>query len=109
MDILLIEMEILNIVNHLIQPGADGEAAPIRHIPEKNVKIGNPIPEARLKIAVTHGQFVKIAEHGHIQLFFCMHVKPSFQSGSGYRRLEDFLFWELSGSSGFRLVSRAFL
>ena len=67
-------MQILDIVDKLSQTRTNSKAAFVRHIPEKDVKIRDSILIVRLKITIAHRQFIKIAEHGHIQLFFCIHL-----------------------------------
>ena len=73
MKIFLTEMQLLNIVDQLLQPRADGKASLVRHVPEKDVKISDPVLQSRLKIPIAHGQLIEVAEHGHIQLFFRFH------------------------------------
>ena len=70
------KMQRLDVVNHLLQTGADGEAALIRHIPEKHIEIGNAILITCLKITVAHGQLIEVAEHGHVQPLFVIHITP---------------------------------
>ena len=59
-------MQVLKIVDQLIQSRADGKAALVRNVPKKHIKIRDAVLIARLKIAVAHGQLIKIAEHGHV-------------------------------------------
>ena len=70
-------MEVLNIVDQLAQTRADGEAALVRHVPEKHIKIGDMVLITRLEVAIAHGQLIKIAEHGHIQFLFRIHCHTS--------------------------------
>ena len=71
-------MQILNIGDDPLQTGADGIAAVIRDLPEKDIEIGDPILKPRFKIAVAHGQLIKVAEHRHIELICDIHrVSPS--------------------------------
>ena len=76
LDILLGKVEILNIVDKLLQTRGDSKAAAIRHAPEEHVKIGNAVLIAVFEIPIAHGQLVKIAEHGHVQLFLSFHFIP---------------------------------
>ena len=82
-DILSAEVQVLDIVDQLGQSRADGEAALVGHIPEKHIKIGNTILISRLKITISHGQLIKIAEHGHVQFLFCFHLTPQNKSKVG--------------------------
>ena len=69
-EVFLGKMQVLHIVDDLIQPGADGEAAAVRHLAEKHVEIRDPIALSAPEIAVAHGQLIKIAEHGQVGLGF---------------------------------------
>ena len=40
--------------------------------------MANPVLKARLKVAAAHGQFIEVAEHGHIQLLIRKHFKRLF-------------------------------
>ena len=75
-DILLGKVQVFDVVDELLQPRGDGEATAVRHLPEEDVKVDDTVLVAGLKIPVAHGQFVEIAEHGHVQLFLCFH--PSY-------------------------------
>ena len=79
-NILFAEMQVFNIGNDPVQARTDGVAAVIRDLPEKDVKVGNPVLKARLKIAVAHGQLIKVAEHGHIELIRHIHCRSPFSS-----------------------------
>ena len=75
-DVLLREVQVLDVVDELLQSRRDGEAAAVRHLPEKYVEIHDAILVAGLEIPVAHGQLVEIAKHSHVQLFLCFH--PSY-------------------------------
>ena len=62
-----VKMQILNIGDDPLQTGADGKAAVIGDLAEKDVEIGDLILHALIEIAVAHGELIKVAEHGHIQ------------------------------------------
>jgi len=79
LDVLLGEVEILNIVNELLQSRHDGKAALIRYRAEKHIEIGDTILVAVFEITVAHGQLIKIAEHGHVQLFLSFHFIPQYR------------------------------
>ena len=75
-DVLLREVQVLDVVDELLQSRRDGEAAAVRHLPEKYIEIHDAILVAGLEIPVAHGQLVEIAKHSHVQLFLCFH--PSY-------------------------------
>ena len=79
-NILFGEMQILDIGDHLLQPGGDGKTAPVRDLSEENVKIGDLVRFAQHVIAVGHRQLVKIAEHGVVLIF---HKRLLFVSRRG--------------------------
>ena len=76
-NVVLVKMELLDIPHRLLQTGRNGEAAVVRHRPEKHVKVGDPILIAALEITVSHRQLIKIAEHGQIRLFVRVHKRTS--------------------------------
>ena len=75
LDVLLGEAEVLHIVDELVQPRADGKSAVVRHVPEKDVKIGDAVLIPGLQIAVPHGQLVEVTEKAQVQLFL-FHKTP---------------------------------
>ena len=72
-DVLLVEVQILDIVDQLVKTGGNGVPASVRHRAEINVEIGNAILEPCFQVTVAHGQLVKVAEHGHIELLIGFH------------------------------------
>ena len=60
-DVLFGKMQIVNVVDYLIKPGADCKAAVIRHTAEEYVEIGDAVGKAVFEIAAAHGKLVKIA------------------------------------------------
>ena len=77
-NVLLRKMQILNIGDDPLQTCADGVTAMVRNIAEKDIEIGDPILQPRFQITISHGQFVKVAEHRHIELICDIHrVSPS--------------------------------
>ena len=66
-DVAVIEVKVLDVVDDLFQSCRDGKAAAVGHRAEENVEVANLVLHSRLKIAVAHGQFVKVAEHGMIE------------------------------------------
>ena len=67
-------MKVLNILNDLFQAGCDCKTTTIRTTAEEQIKIGDPVLVAGLKIALAHGQFVEIAQHGQIQFIVDYHL-----------------------------------
>ena len=51
--------------------------AAIRHPAEKDVEVSDMILVTAFKVAIAHGQLVKVAEHGHVQLFLSFHFHTS--------------------------------
>ena len=95
-------MKILDIFNYLIQTRADRKAALVRHFTEKHIEIRDPVLVSVLEITVAHGQLVKIAEHGQVQLLLCFHHTPQnlqvklpvlipLDYMRGYRKKQSFL------------------
>ena len=72
-NVLLGEVQVLDVVDQLLQARGNGKAALVRHPAEEHVKIRDLILEAVLEIPVAHGQLIKVAEHGHVQLFLNVH------------------------------------
>ena len=66
-------MQLLHILNDLLQTGRNGKAAAVGALTEEYVKIGNPVLIALLEITLSHGQFVEVAEHGHIEFVIYFH------------------------------------
>ena len=48
-----------------------------RAFAEKYVEVANAVLQSTLKVSVSHGQLIKVAEHGQIQLFFGFHTGTS--------------------------------
>ena len=74
-DILRGEVKVFDVVDQLLQSRRDGEAALVGHGAEKRVEIGDLVRKSALEVTVAHGQLVKIAEHGHVQLSVRSHGK----------------------------------
>ena len=64
LDVFGREMKILNVLDDLLQTGGNSKSTAIGTPSEKQVEIGDAILIARGKIALTHGQFIKVTEHG---------------------------------------------
>ena len=79
-DVLLVKAQLFDIVDDLLQPRRNGEAAPVGDVAEENVKIADLLVHSRLKISVAHGELVEIAEQGVIHVFFHVffHVFTTF-------------------------------
>ena len=63
-NVFLGEVQITNIFDHLLQTGCNGKAAAVRDTAEENIKVGDAILQRSLKIAVGHGELVKVEQHG---------------------------------------------
>ena len=59
-DILIGKLEIPQIVDHLLYSGHDRISPAVGHSPEEHIKIGDIICHTCLKIAVGHGELVKV-------------------------------------------------
>ena len=68
LDVLLGEGQVLQVLHQLLHAGHNGEAAVVGHLAEKHVEIANGVLEPVGKIAVGHGELVKIGEHGQVWL-----------------------------------------
>ena len=66
-------MQVPYIVYGLFEPCGDGEAAAVRHGAVKEVEVGYLVLEPRFKVAVAHGELVKIAEHGIVEAAVFLH------------------------------------
>ena len=86
-NVLLRKMQILNIGDDPLQTGADGIAAVVRNITEKDVEIGDPILQPRFQITISHGQFVKVAEHRHIEFICDIHRASPSRYTTSYHTL----------------------
>ena len=77
-DVLLVKVQVLHIVHDLLQPRCDGVAAIVGHAAEKHVKITDAILHVVGKVAVAHGQFIEIAQHGQIDSVCAFHSSLPF-------------------------------
>ena len=64
------KMQGLQVFDHLLQPSRNGKAAAIWNFAKEQVKAGQGVLPAVAKIAVGHGQLIKIGEHGKIAGLF---------------------------------------
>ena len=69
---LLVKAQVFDILHHLGKARRNGEAAPVRDGAVKHIEIAYAVGQTGLEIAVSHGQLIKIAEHGQICL--CFHL-----------------------------------
>ena len=67
-NVLLVEVEVPDVGDHLLQAGGNGEAAAVGDTAEKDIEIADLIGHAGLKIAVAHGQLVEVGEHGVVDV-----------------------------------------
>ena len=63
-QVVLVKAQVADILHCLLQPGGDDKAAPVGHVPVKNVEIADVVPFVALEVAVGHGQLVKVEQHG---------------------------------------------
>ena len=69
-DIFIGKFQILQICHKLFHTGHYGIASSVRNASEEHVEIGDVICHACLKIAVGHGELVKVCQHGQIHFVF---------------------------------------
>ena len=67
-QVLLGKAEVLEVLDYLLQPRADGKSPRLRHPAEEEVKDHVAVPRPALQVAVGHGKLVKIRQHGKISL-----------------------------------------
>ena len=65
-DVRLGKAEVIDRINELLQAGHDRIAAAIRHTAEEHIKDRDLVLVALLKIAVGHGQLIKIGHGGQV-------------------------------------------
>ena len=75
-NILLVKMKVFDVADDLLQPGGDGEAAPIGDVAEEHVEVADAVLQPSLEIAVAHGQLVKVGEHGVVDVVFHWRIPP---------------------------------
>ena len=73
------KMEIPNIIDDLFKTRCNCKAAVIRASTEEYIKVANSVLITVLKISITHGKFIEIAEHCQIQLIVGSHVQHLFR------------------------------
>ena len=72
-NVVFVEVEVLNVLYQLLQPGGDGEAASVGHAAEEYVEVGDAVLHPPAEVAVGHGHFVEIEKHGEVQLLLAFH------------------------------------
>ena len=72
-DVLLVKAQLLDILDDLGQPRRYSKASLVRDRAEEHVKVADALAQSGLEVPVAHSQLVEVAEHGHVQLFFCFH------------------------------------
>ena len=65
-NILIGKFQVFQVIDDLVDAGQDGVAPPIRDLPEKHIEISDLVRHAGFEIAISHGQFVEIGQHGQI-------------------------------------------
>ena len=66
-NVLVGEVQPLNVLHDLLQTRRNGKSAAVGTAPEKQVKIGDAILITVGKVSLTHGQLIKIAQHGQVE------------------------------------------
>ena len=67
-DIIIGEMQLLDVLDNLLQPRGNREAAAVGHVAEEHVKIHIALVEAVAVVAIAHCEFVEITEHRRVFL-----------------------------------------
>ena len=65
-DVSVGEAQVLQILHQLLHPRHDGQPSVVRDAAEKHVEICDFVHVAGLKEPVSHGQLVKIGQHGQV-------------------------------------------
>ncbi len=86
-QVLLGEPQVLQVLHHLFQPGADGEAPGVGDAAEEQVKDHVAVPRPAFQIAVCHCKFVEIRQHGQVALL----IEPLFHRCLAPLRIVCFL------------------
>ena len=72
-DVLVGEVEIVEIIDQLLQPGHDDKAALIRDLAEKHIKIHNLVFQTVDEIPVPHGDLIKVCQERQVTLVHNRH------------------------------------
>ena len=73
LDVLGVEVEVLDVLHHLLQTGCNGVATLVGDSTEVQVEVGDAVPVTALEISIAHGELVEVAQHGHVQAFASIH------------------------------------
>ena len=90
-NILLGKAQILQILHHLLHAGHNGVTAVVGDLAEKHIEICDGICHAVFKIAVGHGQLIKVGEHRQV-LFHVLCLLPAKPQGFARFAGLSFLF-----------------
>ena len=74
-DVLLLKMQLADVVDDLLQACRDRKAAVVGDLAEKHIEIDVLLIISVFKIAVRHGEFIEVTQHGKV---FFFHGKSSF-------------------------------
>ena len=77
-NVLRVKVQILNVLHDLLQTGGNRKPTAIRTLTEEHIKIANAVLESLFKVTVSHGQLIKVAEHGQIQFLVDSHNHTSW-------------------------------
>ena len=72
-DVLVGEVEVVEIIDQLLEPGHDDEAAFIRDLAEKHIKIYNLVFQTVDEIPVPHGDLIKVCQERQVTLVHNRH------------------------------------
>ena len=73
LDVLRGEVEVLDVLHHLLQTGGNGVAALVGNGTEVQVEVGDAVPVTALEISIAHGELVEVTQHGHVQALTSIH------------------------------------
>ncbi len=81
-QILFTEMQIGKVFDQLLHSRHDGKATPLGNVTEEHIKDSGGIHHSLLEIGVRHGQFIKIRQHGQVDVLIpsvCHGLPPLWQ------------------------------
>ena len=63
------EVQVVQVVHHLLETGRDDVAAVVRDMTVEEVEVTDGVLQTVMEIATTHGQLVEVGEHGDVEVF----------------------------------------
>ena len=63
------EVQVVQVVHHLLETGRDDVAAVVRDMTVEEVEVTDGVLQPVMEIATTHGQLVEVGEHGDVEVF----------------------------------------